>query len=646
MSSSSSSHIQHSKDSAWLEELEQGGERSPPAPPNLGSPRPPPQPRRRKASAPKRLPPENDEGDESDNEWIPSRTRRTAAAAVSRRRLAADAKVLYYRNNSHPTKDNNHNKKHRNPVLQQEPEEEEPEEEEEENPPEEGRRSHSRNSERCSRNQEEVEARVRNRNDEPMVADRTVSPSSTFQSLVSSRKNPPRTTRRPLRFEQDEEEDNDKEEEEEEEEEEDTRSTSSPNDNDPEELEGDEEATQNDDETSPDNAETPCPYTWIQLGHEYMVAYGPRNNLLHAARILRGPYAAARKQWVVDISWVGSCWTEEETKCCTLVMNPNAPRRLGTRRAPPQRLRRFCRRRRRTSPRHASFSNLESSKRQRQRYSSPVSRRNARGDNPGGAPPVVRAAAIVSPTPNRTRTTAEDEDDEEVLVCDTVVAHRQSPLIGLELNLDQLECVDDNCSEMDAVNGGGLPEREVVGPEERTVTPERRVTQEDKPNQESDREGEEEDSHEDEAFQTALTALLHMSIRVDRAKRALREVGPPYSIQEAVHKIQNEQGNRGRFQVTIGMKIRKPFNGQYYNGTVQKKIRGKVLNEDDTLVRMWKIQYEDGDIEDMEWEEIIKFADSPPRECLGRKMGCLELFCGKMIDEDVAPSLALLAAKT
>ena len=47
---------------------------------------------------------------------------------------------------------------------------------------------------------------------------------------------------------------------------------------------------------------------------------------------------------------------------------------------------------------------------------------------------------------------------------------------------------------------------------------------------------------------------------------------------------------------------------------------------------MWQVTYDDGDIDDMTWQELFQHrADRPIRNagCRGRVLQCLELFSGK-----------------
>jgi hypothetical protein len=168
------------------------------------------------------------------------------------------------------------------------------------------------------------------------------------------------------------------------------------------------------------------------------------------------------------------------------------------------------------------------------------------------------------------------------------------------------------------------------------------------------------------AYETAKTTLLKMRDHgQDEVEEALHAVGAPWGVQAACNHIQKMKKKRRTDpgQVKLGMKVRKVcaerirldlfvlhvhinicssspflsgcpvvvqlFSGAYYNGVVSRDAEWM----DDKRVWSWKVIYEDGDEEDMEFHELHEYSEDRPTRalppCLGRKLNCLELFSGK-----------------
>jgi hypothetical protein len=140
----------------------------------------------------------------------------------------------------------------------------------------------------------------------------------------------------------------------------------------------------------------------------------------------------------------------------------------------------------------------------------------------------------------------------------------------------------------------------------------------------------------------ALRALPTMTD--EEVVAALETVGPPYGMQavtEAVHKARDAQNyaepSSGLFNPEIGIKLRKLFDGKNWYGTVTGDEEvvdepSEVEGQPPRKVKVWQVTYDDGDIDDMTWQELFKYrADRPSRgaPCRGRVLQCLELFSGE-----------------
>lgn len=88
------------------------------------------------------------------------------------------------------------------------------------------------------------------------------------------------------------------------------------------------------------------------------------------------------------------------------------------------------------------------------------------------------------------------------------------------------------------------------------------------------------------------------------------------------------------FHPFLGMKVQKMFNGEPFLGTVIKAA--EMVTQDDKSepeedVKMWQVKFEDDDIEDMTWGELLRCRLNRPRipaPCCGRQFQMLEIFSG------------------
>ena len=141
-------------------------------------------------------------------------------------------------------------------------------------------------------------------------------------------------------------------------------------------------------------------------------------------------------------------------------------------------------------------------------------------------------------------------------------------------------------------------------------------------------------------FEVAKKALSELSYTPQEINAALRKIGPPYKrLQIAALNIQQMREKKAAaqrrgvvepFEVEIGMEIRRPFDGTLFSGEVIFEVEEETF-KDGKPVRVWKVKYEDGDTEDLEYDELLRFRYPPPvlAPCRGRAMQCLELFCGR-----------------
>lgn len=149
---------------------------------------------------------------------------------------------------------------------------------------------------------------------------------------------------------------------------------------------------------------------------------------------------------------------------------------------------------------------------------------------------------------------------------------------------------------------------------------------------------EEEDSRQlenAEKFEAAKNVLGNLEYSPKEVEAALHAIGPPYTnLQTAALQIQRQRRlnqNSSVFEVEIGMTFRKPFDGTEYEGVVLSKVNEKVKKGDGRAVNVWKVVYSDGDEEELDYDELLRFRYPRPEvaSCLGRPMQGLELFCGE-----------------
>jgi len=149
-----------------------------------------------------------------------------------------------------------------------------------------------------------------------------------------------------------------------------------------------------------------------------------------------------------------------------------------------------------------------------------------------------------------------------------------------------------------------------------------------------------------------MSLLWFPNISEAEARAGLAHVGPPYGIQAALKYIHsqrdvnnneddydgdddNDEGEptkkKKKFNVTMGMKVRKLIGGNQYLGAVTSDGVMKSC-PDGTRVKMWQVTWEDdGEWEHLDWQELLRVrADRPTRmyPVRGRQLAMLELFCG------------------
>ena len=143
----------------------------------------------------------------------------------------------------------------------------------------------------------------------------------------------------------------------------------------------------------------------------------------------------------------------------------------------------------------------------------------------------------------------------------------------------------------------------------------------------------------------AVCALPGMNEAIVTA--AMDKVGEPYGLQAIMNEIRkarsstaglSEERISGKFDPERGMRVRKMFDGKNYYGTVTNDGEYKASQEDlengkeERMVMYWEVTFEDGDVDDMTWDELFQCrADRPLRTVpsRGRQLQMVELFSGR-----------------
>lgn len=139
-------------------------------------------------------------------------------------------------------------------------------------------------------------------------------------------------------------------------------------------------------------------------------------------------------------------------------------------------------------------------------------------------------------------------------------------------------------------------------------------------------------------YDKARRSLLQFpGVTEEEAMLALDHVGPPFGLQAAMNHIQrlrdlpDQYKNVKKFSPHIGMKVRKYAGGAQYVGEVTSAGRMMELPDMAGKIRMWEVTYEDGEMDDLDWYQLLQArADRPNRShpCRGRQLNCLEIFSG------------------
>lgn len=145
-------------------------------------------------------------------------------------------------------------------------------------------------------------------------------------------------------------------------------------------------------------------------------------------------------------------------------------------------------------------------------------------------------------------------------------------------------------------------------------------------------------------YETAKKDLCYrMGVTEEEVVAALKKMDPPYGLNKAmqlIHKAKEDPGayqeEREKFCPKIGLRICKNFMGSTYYGTVTKNA--EFVEVDGDNVRMWEVTFDDGEVEDMDFNELMMHdANRPTRThpVRGRQLCALELFsgCGMLTQE-------------
>ena len=143
--------------------------------------------------------------------------------------------------------------------------------------------------------------------------------------------------------------------------------------------------------------------------------------------------------------------------------------------------------------------------------------------------------------------------------------------------------------------------------------------------------------------------LYKMGITKEEIKCALDSMSPSrsYSQNKVIRLIQRrreeinslgeeeQEDENKKFYPEIGMGVRVPMGGSSYHGKVTAGPEYKTPEGSKREVKMWEVTFDDGDIEDYSWDELLRYRASRPiikrEDCLGRVLYALELFCGEGI---------------
>eukprot|EP00977_Amphora_coffeiformis_P011157 scaffold2667_cov237-Amphora_coffeaeformis.AAC.6 len=147
-------------------------------------------------------------------------------------------------------------------------------------------------------------------------------------------------------------------------------------------------------------------------------------------------------------------------------------------------------------------------------------------------------------------------------------------------------------------------------------------------------------------YDTAKKDLCYrMGVTEPEVVAALDQMTPPYGLNQAmrlIHKAKvqaaaaGEVPSREKFTPGVGLRIRKAYHGSLYHGTVTKDA--EMLEVDGQMTRMWEVTFDDGEKEDMDFEELMAcWAGRSTRTnpIRGRQLCFLELFsgCGAVTQE-------------
>ena len=145
-------------------------------------------------------------------------------------------------------------------------------------------------------------------------------------------------------------------------------------------------------------------------------------------------------------------------------------------------------------------------------------------------------------------------------------------------------------------------------------------------------------------YETAKKDLCYrMGVTEEEVVAALNKMEPPYGLNKAmqlIHKAKEDpksyQEKKEKFSPKIGLRIRKNYMGSTYYGTVTKNA--EFVEVDGDRVQMWEVTFDDGEVEDMDFNELMMYdANRPTRThpLRGRQLCALELFsgCGMLTQE-------------
>jgi len=142
------------------------------------------------------------------------------------------------------------------------------------------------------------------------------------------------------------------------------------------------------------------------------------------------------------------------------------------------------------------------------------------------------------------------------------------------------------------------------------------------------------EDEEDAEFKQVFAALkgkFGERFSEEDIKLALHKVGAPFGLQ-GVMKVLKKINARHKL---VGQKMEKYFHGKLFHGAITEEKKLSAVGKGEISRRLWRVDYEDSDWEELEYEEVIRGIElrhrrlhASDKNCGGRKLHFVELFAG------------------